>query len=428
MVSGDSSQYQLRNEVNDSKYIQPTPISPEAIADIADNGDNTNVGETVGINIPDDVKVSRIGTVQKLNPAPQTFDAIDDDLLSSGDHGINVEALYDTVDQVLKQAPRSNELSSMVSIDDEQLDFDLMNLPITPTTLSASTNDTFIAMNNIQESTIKSQPTLKTPTIDSNTELHQHNNISPDGTTFVHQQASGNNNTKITTVSSVAAHSNNINAVASAGTNKLPSPPRPKQRSLSALAYNFPRNTDIKFTTSTYDATKRQPVAIDGGGSATVGSGLNVGGGTIKQQRSPAVDQVRSTFERGHTQSEIPVLVRRPSIPTSPPVDTNLSDSMHSQSTLSLSSLQRVSPSKIPVFNMSSIGGVSINNSSSTKTASIGSPAIARPNGLYRSHSSLNASPSSAGSTGRAQIIPVNANGVVTVSAIKYSSRNPSGQ
>lgn len=98
----------------------------------------------------------------------------------------------------------------------------------------------------------------------------------------------------------------------------------------------IPRNVEMKFSTSTYESPQR-PI----------------------EKRHSHIDQIRSAFEKNHS-SEIPVLIRKTSNPNS-------------------TTGQRTSPSKIPVFNSKS-------NDGSTK------------------------------------------NGSVTVTAIKNSSRNPSGK
>lgn len=73
----------------------------------------------------------------------------------------------------------------------------------------------------------------------------------------------------------------------------------------------IPRNTEIKFTTSTYESPQRP-----------------------FEKRHSHIDQIRSNFERNHN-SEIPVPIRKSAPPTTPPTPT---------------SNVRTSPSKIPVF------------------------------------------------------------------------------
>lgn len=75
----------------------------------------------------------------------------------------------------------------------------------------------------------------------------------------------------------------------------------------------IPRNSEIRFTTSTYQSPRQF------------------------EKRSSQIDQIRSNFERSHT-SEIPVPIRKMSTSSTPP------PSSHS------ANMTRVSPSKIPVF------------------------------------------------------------------------------
>ncbi|GAB0099491.1 formin-J-like [Sergentomyia squamirostris] len=75
---------------------------------------------------------------------------------------------------------------------------------------------------------------------------------------------------------------------------------------------NFPRNSEIKFTTSTYESPNK----------------------VTAEKRISQIEQIRSNFEKSHSQSEIPVPVRKSSIPT-----------------------LKLSPSKIPVFNSKSQEG-----------------------------------------------------------------------
>lgn len=102
----------------------------------------------------------------------------------------------------------------------------------------------------------------------------------------------------------------------------------------------IPRNSEIRFTTSTYQSTRQF------------------------ETRSSQIDQIRSNFERSHT-SEIPTPMRKMNPSSTPP------PSSHSVN------MARVSPSKIPVFtsqkssdnlrnngNMNPVSITSIKNSS----------------------------------------------------------------
>lgn len=112
----------------------------------------------------------------------------------------------------------------------------------------------------------------------------------------------------------------------------------------------------------------------------------------------------RPPLERGKSHSEIPVLVRKTSIPTLPSLST-----ISPVLSTSTSSLSRSSPSKIPVFNSKSI----------SPDREFTSSVIGRPNGngvMSRSHSTLSTRSSNPGST------------MISVTSIKNSSRNPSGK
>lgn len=112
----------------------------------------------------------------------------------------------------------------------------------------------------------------------------------------------------------------------------------------------------------------------------------------------------RPPLERGKSHSEIPVLVRKTSIPTLPSLST-----ISPVLSTSTSSLTRSSPSKIPVFNTKSI----------SPDREFSSSLIGKPNGngaMSRSHSTLSARSSNPGPT------------LISVTSIKNSSRNPSGK
>ena len=130
----------------------------------------------------------------------------------------------------------------------------------------------------------------------------------------------------------------------------------------------IPRNTEIKFTTSTYESSSSPK--INGGGAANNG----------ERRHSAHVDQIRSNFEKNQN-SDIPVPVRKSSIPT-----------------------LKLSPSKIPVFN--SNGNGSAGGSSQT------SPPTQR-------FSLTSKSPSPTGHRSAAG---------VTLNSIKNSARHPSGK
>lgn len=149
-----------------------------------------------------------------------------------------------------------------------------------------------------------------------------------------------------------------------------PPPPAPRaeqtnhrQQSAEAPTSAIPRNTEIKFTTSTYESSSPK---INGN----------------ERRHSAHVDQIRSTFEK-NTNSEIPVPVRKSSIPT-----------------------LKLSPSKIPVFNS--------NGGQSAAAASSGNSNQTSPPTQRFSLTSKSPSPT----------------GIRSLSAhsIKTSARHPSGK
>lgn len=90
----------------------------------------------------------------------------------------------------------------------------------------------------------------------------------------------------------------------------------------------IPRNSEIKFTTSTYQSPRNF------------------------EKRNSHIDQIRSNFERNHN-SEIPVPIRKTSAPNTPPPT---------------SSSVRTSPSKIPVFNSQKSSDNLLKNNGNVKT------------------------------------------------------------
>lgn len=153
----------------------------------------------------------------------------------------------------------------------------------------------------------------------------------------------------------------------------------------SPSSHSFiPRNTEIKFTTSTYEAS-----------SPRITGTLN---GTSERRHSSNIEQIRSAFERNASHSEIPVPARKSSIPT-----------------------LKMSPSKIPVFNSSSNNNnnsnlVNNNNSKSTDQLSNISPPTLRYSTTSSGSNSTVVSPNA--STTR----------LVSVTSIKNSARHPSGK
>uniref|UniRef100_A0A182YEB6 PDZ domain-containing protein n=1 Tax=Anopheles stephensi TaxID=30069 RepID=A0A182YEB6_ANOST len=166
----------------------------------------------------------------------------------------------------------------------------------------------------------------------------------------------------------------------------------------------IPRNTEIKFSTAPYESS-----------SATTGS---------SKTPTRGVDQIRSTFERSNSKTEIPVLIRRTSIPS-----INLSPSASatggSMSNLSSSSsTTKASPSRIPVFNSSSSNGGSsskLNGGSPPPTQNGG-----HPNGLYRSNSNSTIMNHNNNHNNNNHL--VNSKMSVSITSIKNQSKHPSGK
>lgn len=434
-MSSMMSQYQFEDR-------QPNGVSPSAAhsatdvdqtdssLDHADDDDDTKI--RYGINIPDDVKVSQSSSSSSSTSSPSSAAAAvatalsspSTAVFSSDGHGVNsisitsMDISADDLEHIVSSQP-----SSIIAIDDEDLDFTVHRSPA-PLLLLTNGNRTAAGLPAAVAATngshdvfiIESLSSMKTPPMADEDELN-HNTT--------HNHYTSNYVTEIQLASAATSSPAPLpTADVPRNGNKPPaSPPRAKQQQQRSVAPpavdRIPRNSEMRFSTATYE---ERPPRI-----SAVATDSN---GTSGKRHSPPA------FERGHTQSEIPVLVRRPSIPASPPA---FSGGSHSQSTSSLSSLPRTSPSKIPVFNSPSGGGgggsgskSGYSSSGSERAASVSSanghspPVQARTNGngyLYRSHSSLNAS-----ATQRAGVQVPAVTGLVTVSAIKNSSRNPSGK
>ncbi|XP_058054495.1 uncharacterized protein LOC131206107 [Anopheles bellator] len=125
--------------------------------------------------------------------------------------------------------------------------------------------------------------------------------------------------------------------------NKPTTPPSriPVERRMSNEHSFIPRNAEIKFTTATYESPSSVP--------------------RTPPTRPLGVDQIRSNFERSNSKTEIPVLIRRTSIPS---ISLSHGGGSHGQAGGSMSNLSSIagqqqpgntstkaSPSRIPVFN-----------------------------------------------------------------------------
>ncbi|XP_049298261.1 uncharacterized protein LOC125771571 [Anopheles funestus] len=153
----------------------------------------------------------------------------------------------------------------------------------------------------------------------------------------------------------------------------------------------IPRNTEIKFSTAPYESS---PVA------------------STNKTPTRGVDQIRSTFERSNSKTEIPVLIRRTSIPS-----INLSPSA-SATGGSMSNLStKASPSRIPVF---SSNGSKMNGGSPPPTTTQNG---GHTNGLYRSNSN-----STIMNNNNNNHLVNNSKMSVSITSIKNQSKHPSGK
>lgn len=157
--------------------------------------------------------------------------------------------------------------------------------------------------------------------------------------------------------------------------------PRVMEMMTSALppVAPLPRNTEIKFTTSTYESS---PSKINGGAG--------------ERRHSAHVDQIRSTFERNSSNSEIPVPVRKSSIPT-----------------------LKLSPSKIPVFNTNGGSASGAVTTTMQRSSSVDRDRETSPTNTQRFSRK---SPSPTGGNRE------RSSSAVTLTSIKNSARHPSGK
>uniref|UniRef100_A0A182MQB1 Uncharacterized protein n=1 Tax=Anopheles culicifacies TaxID=139723 RepID=A0A182MQB1_9DIPT len=161
----------------------------------------------------------------------------------------------------------------------------------------------------------------------------------------------------------------------------------------------IPRNTEIKFSTAPYESSPATSAVTS-------------------KTPTRGVDQIRSTFERSNSKTEIPVLIRRTSIPS-----INLSPSA-SATGGSMSNLStKASPSRIPVF-----------NSNGTKNGGSPSPPLPsqngnhhhpHTNGLYRSNS--NSTIMNYNNNNNNHLVN-NSKMSVSITSIKNQAKHPSGK
>lgn len=299
-----------------------------------------------------------------------------------------------TSDNVVTISTDDSQPSSIIMIDDENINFTLRTLddepkipsPAARTTLTSPVKDevfiieslsskkvhdsTLPATNNANSKDLNGKP--PSPTKSFITEIHVANsnkdkqmnakNLSKsmDGATKPSTPAK----TMTTTTLNNNVHSTTNNNNNNHNINNNNNNNNNNDKSATADEEYIPRNSEIRFTTSTYQSPRSF-------------SNDN------KHSRHSHIDQIRSTFERSHT-SEIPVPIRKISTPSTPPPQSH-----HNNNQSPASTVTRVSPSKIPVFNSQKSSDNLLKNSS----------------------------------------VNHNANRVsVSVTSIKNSSRNPSGK
>uniref|UniRef100_A0A182WDD9 Uncharacterized protein n=1 Tax=Anopheles minimus TaxID=112268 RepID=A0A182WDD9_9DIPT len=157
----------------------------------------------------------------------------------------------------------------------------------------------------------------------------------------------------------------------------------------------IPRNTEIKFSTAPYESSPAN--------AAT------------SKTPTRGVDQIRSTFERSNSKTEIPVLIRRTSIPS-----INLSPSA-SATGGSMSNLStKASPSRIPVFS---------SNGSKVGQNGGGSPPPPAQNGNHHPHTNgLYRSNSNSTIMNNNNHLVNNSKMSVSITSIKNQAKHPSGK
>lgn len=274
----------------------------------------------------------------------------------------------------------SSQPSSIILIDDEHLDFTLRSLESDATDSPLTKNEVFI----IESLSSKKVPEPK----------------STEAKTFITEIRVQTPNEEKTEDFTVATEKQlpPISPTTSS-TPSTPSTPSPKSTSPQQSPtkkhhtddeYGIPRNSEIRFTTATYESPSLQRLHYGGVSGGVIGNGRS------DNNRSSQIDHIRSTFERHHSQSEIPVPVRKTSIPS-----------------------LRTSPSKIPVFNSTKTGG-DLSRKSSNGSIHSSNGSINNNNSVsYSNNNSVTTSPQQLNNGHRVN---------VTVTSIKNSSRNPSGK
>uniref|UniRef100_A0A1L8DBW2 PDZ domain-containing protein n=1 Tax=Nyssomyia neivai TaxID=330878 RepID=A0A1L8DBW2_9DIPT len=288
----NSLEMQLRNGNVTSENVTYTPI---------------NVVDTFGTNVPDDVKVSRypFGSLerpksdvlkkllaQKIQleetPVNRTTMTIlpDEQLLDNEPQPISLTL----IGGVESDKTESSQISPVYSSDNmgvNSISISSMEIPVHDTVTRIDENVVTISTDASQPSsiimiddecldfTLQTPPPERTPS-----PVPQEMSEEQDTQTFI---------TEIRVQTPEKNHNTQI-----------------KLDDSNDVQDNFPRNSEIKFTTSTYESP-----------------------GRVAEKRQSQIEQLRSNFEKTQQiQSEIPVPVRKSSIPT-----------------------LKLSPSKIPVFN-----------------------------------------------------------------------------
>uniref|UniRef100_A0AAG5DNN6 PDZ domain-containing protein n=1 Tax=Anopheles atroparvus TaxID=41427 RepID=A0AAG5DNN6_ANOAO len=209
----------------------------------------------------------------------------------------------------------------------------------------------------------------------------------------------------------------------------------PVERRMSSEHSFIPRNTEIKFTTATYESSSSSlsgsTSLLAGPRTPTTPRPLGGGGG---------IDQLRSNFERSNSKTEIPVLIRRTSIPSislSPSGSmssggtggggsnsSTTGGSMSNLSSISGGSLTKASPSRIPVF--SSVGSAKFGQNGHDAANGGRSPPSPAPqtNGTGGHHHTNGLHSSSSNNNNNL----VNNKVSVSITSIKNQAKYPSGK
>jgi hypothetical protein len=217
------------------------------------------------------------------------------------------------------------------SLEDEDLDLSDNNMMITTRTMTTTSNNTISSNDDFEKSS------------DDDSEMSNLQSSSPPMKI---------SSSSINFITNEKRHNANANNTMSTETSNFTTT-TDKAHNNNTTDSHIPRNAEIKFTTSTYETQPAKP------------SRLN------------QIEQIRSTFEKNNHSSEIPIPIRKSSIPTS----------------------IKTTPSKIPVFNSSK----SMDNSQRSP-----------PSNSHNNHNNTN-------NTNNGRLL-------VSVTSIKSMSKHPSGK